>query len=37
VAFVVSKDGEEQRVREILADTPELKKLSPAFFARHAQ
>ncbi|HEV8073994.1 MAG TPA: transcription-repair coupling factor, partial [Opitutaceae bacterium] len=31
VAFVVSKDGEEQRVREILADNPELKKLSPRF------
>jgi transcription-repair coupling factor (superfamily II helicase) len=31
VAFVVSKDGEEQRVREILADDPELKKLSPRF------
>jgi transcription-repair coupling factor (superfamily II helicase) len=31
VAFVVSKDGEEQRVREILTDNPELKKLSPRF------
>jgi transcription-repair coupling factor (superfamily II helicase) len=31
VSFVVSKDGEEQRVREILADNPELKKLSPRF------
>jgi transcription-repair coupling factor (superfamily II helicase) len=31
VMFVVSKDGEEQRVREILADDPELKKLSPRF------
>ncbi|HXA13651.1 MAG TPA: transcription-repair coupling factor, partial [Opitutaceae bacterium] len=31
VAFVVSKDGEEQRTREILADDPALKKLSPRF------
>ena len=31
ISFVVSKDGEEQRVREILADNPELKKLSPRF------
>ncbi|HTB79645.1 MAG TPA: transcription-repair coupling factor [Opitutaceae bacterium] len=31
VVFVVSKDGEEQRTREILADDAELKKLSPRF------
>jgi transcription-repair coupling factor (superfamily II helicase) len=31
VSFVVSKDGEERRVREILADHPELKKLPPRF------
>ncbi|HTQ31443.1 MAG TPA: transcription-repair coupling factor [Opitutaceae bacterium] len=31
VAFVVSKDGEEQRAREILAAEAELKKLSTRF------
>jgi transcription-repair coupling factor (superfamily II helicase) len=31
VSFVVAKDGEERRVREILADNPDLKKLSPRF------
>ncbi|MEJ1971535.1 MAG: transcription-repair coupling factor [Lacunisphaera sp.] len=31
VDFVVSKEGEEQRVRELLAEDKELKKLKPRF------
>jgi transcription-repair coupling factor (superfamily II helicase) len=31
VAFVVSKEGEEQRTQEILADDPKLKAIKPRF------
>jgi transcription-repair coupling factor (superfamily II helicase) len=31
VDFVVSKEGEEQRIREILAEDPTLKKLQPRY------
>ena len=31
VAFVVSKEGEEQRVREILDENPKLKSIKPRF------
>jgi len=31
IVFVVSKEGEEQRVREILAEDPKLKALTPTF------
>ncbi|HEY0947258.1 MAG TPA: CarD family transcriptional regulator, partial [Opitutaceae bacterium] len=31
VLFVVSKEGEEQRIREILDEDPALKKIAPAF------
>ncbi len=35
LVFVAAKEGEEQRMREILAEDPSLKRLKPRFFRGH--